>query len=131
MTSLKSPPSYPPSRWMGTKKGRIHTTRVSSACPGQIFLPQGGTVREKILVIRFPESKISKFGVTLVDKTWEDMKDDLDSTQMVDVFQSTINKLVDKAFPLKQIQVSSVKKPYIAEELRQLKRKRQGAYQTH
>ena len=83
------------------------------------------------MVIRFPESKISKFGVTLVDKTWEDMKDDLDATQMVDVFQSTINKLVDKAFPLKQIQVSSVEKPYIAEELRQLKRKRQGAYQTH
>ena len=61
---------------------------------------------------RFPESKILEFGVTLVDKTWEEINEDMDATQMVDIFQKTNERLVDKAFPLKQIEVSSAGKPY-------------------
>ena len=47
-----------------------------------------------------------------MDKTWEEINEDMDATQMVDIFQKTNERLVDKAFPLKQIEVSSAGKPY-------------------
>ena len=64
-----------------------------------------------------------------MDKYWEELQDTMDSTQMVDAFVDSNNKLVDKVFPKKQIQVGLDEKPYFTEELRQLKRKRQRAHQ--
>ena len=59
-----------------------------------------------------------------MDKYWDEIQETMNSTQMVDAF-------VDKVFPMKQIQVGPADKPYFMEELRQLKRKRQRAYQLH
>ena len=48
---------------------------------------------------------------------------------MVDAFVNSNSKMVDKAFPEKEIQVWLGDRPYFTEELRTLKRKRQRPYE--
>ena len=57
---------------------------------------------------------MEEVGLNLVDRDWEEMEDTMDATQMVDVFVNCNNKLVDKAFPRKQIQVGPSDRPYFA-----------------
>ena len=80
---------------------------------------------------RFPESKIAEFGLILADKQWGELEDTMDATMMVDAFVNSNSKMVDKAFPEKEIQVGLGDRPYFTEELRKLKRRRQRAYQLY
>jgi hypothetical protein len=111
------------------REGKDSDHKGVQCLPRTNLAPQGGALREKIWVRRFPESKIAEFGLTLADKQWGELEDTMDATMMVDAFVNSNSKLVDKAFPQKQIQVGLGERPYFTEELRTLKRKRQRAYE--
>ena len=128
---LQEPSILPPLQVGEDKEGKDSDHKGVQCLPRTNLAPQGGAVREKIWVRRFPESKMEEFGLNLVDRDWEEMEDTMDATQMVDVFVNCNNKLVDKAFPRKQIQVGPGDRPYFTEELRKLKRRRQRAYQLY
>ena len=99
--------------------------------PRTNLAPAGRTVRERVNVRPFPESKVIDFGFGLADKNWSCLTENMSSTEMVDSFVSQHNKMVDKGFPYKEIQVGSKDLPYFTEELRQLKRQRLRAYTQH
>ena len=56
------------------------------------------------------------------------MMDGLSSSKMVDVFQKMTTNLQDIHFPLKRITVSPYDKPWITEELKMIRRRRQRIY---
>ena len=50
---------------------------------------------------------------------------------MVDIFQSSISRILSETFPEKRIQISPYDEPWFTEELRTLRRARQWRYQRH
>ena len=108
---LQEPTILPPLQVDEDKEGKDSDHKGVQCLPRTSLAPQVGAVREKIWVRRFPESKIAESGLNLVDKYWEELQDTMDSTQMVDAFVDSNNKLVDEVFPKKQIQVGLDEKP--------------------
>ena len=95
------------------------------------MLQGGGSLRNKITVRRFPESKIVDFGLKLVQEDWGSLTNDMDVDMMVEAFEDQNKRMVDMIFPEKVVQVGPDEKPYFTEELRQVKRRRQRAYANH
>ena len=129
--TLQQPVILPPMQVDTGKEGKDSDHKGVECLPRTTLAPAGGQVREKILVRRFPESKIIDFGFTLVDQDWEGLKDSMESTELVDTFVQMSSNLVDKAFPQKEILVGPDDKPYFTEELLLLKRRRQRAYRLY
>ena len=128
---LQEPSILPPLQVDEGKEGKDSDHKGVQCLPRTNCAPLGGAVRQKITVRRFPESKIVEFGLTLVDKSWEEIEDNMDVTNMVDVFETSNKRLVDMSFPEKQVQVGPNEKQYFTEELLHLKRQRQRAYENY
>ena len=92
---------------------------------------EGGAVREKVKVRPFPDSGVKNFGFCLMEEDWSALEDDMSSADMVDTFVNINEKMVNKVFPEKEIQVGPGDLPYFTEELRHLKRQRLRAYNAH
>ena len=89
---------------------------------------EGGAVRDKIVVRRFPESKIIDAGLELVEEDWNFLRDEISVDEMVNALEGHNKTFVDKYFPEKEILVGPEEKPYFTEKLRQIKRRRQRIY---
>ena len=48
----------------------------------------GSTLRERVIVQPFPESKVMEFGLTLEEEEWDSLEESMTTTEMVDSFQS-------------------------------------------
>ena len=125
---LQEPTILPPLQVDDDKEGKDSDHKGVECCPRTNLAPMGGKVRERIEVQRFPESRIADFGFRLLEENWEMLTDILDTTEMVDRFVVHSKGMVDIAFPKKEVMVGSDDKPFFNEELRQLKRRRQRAY---
>ena len=85
-----------------------------------------GTVKEIEHVCLMPESFIEVYSISLGRIDWSLMIDGISSSTMVDTFQKMITDLVEIHFPFKKI--SPCDKPWITEELKALRRRRQRTY---
>ena len=113
------------------KQGKDSDHKGVECLPRSNLSKEGGALRDKISVRRFPQSKIDQFGLVLLANDWHHLEDSMDATSLVDAFVNHHNNLVDLTFPLKQVQVGPDEKPYFNEELRHLKRRRQRSYTIH
>ena len=75
-----------------------------------------------------PESSVDDYRVSLGKIDWSLVIEDISSSDMVDVFQKMTTNLVDIHFPLKRVTISSYDKPWITEELKSIRRRRQRIY---
>ena len=132
---LQEPSILTPLQVDEDKDGKDSDHKGVQCLPRTNSAPLGGPVRQNVTYIhtyrRFPESKIVEFGLALVDRSWEEIEDNKDVTNMVEIFQTSNKSLVDQIFPEKQVQVGPNEKPYFTEELRHLKRQRQRAYEKY
>jgi hypothetical protein len=81
------------------------------------------------MVRRMPDSLVSEFGPKLAETDWSCLQPNMSADKMVEAFQSAALRLVDEHFPQKQVTVIEGDQPYFTEELRQLRRRRDRAYQ--
>ena len=86
------------------------------------------TSKETKFVRPMPQSSISEFRQSIGTVDWSLMMDGLSSSEMVNVFQKMTTNLQDIHFPLKRITVSPYDKPWITEELKMIRRRRQRMY---
>ena len=75
-----------------------------------------------------PSSSIMEFSQSLRTINWSLMLVGSSSSVMVDTFQKMTNELKDIHFPLKRISISPYDKPWITEELKSIRRRRQRIY---
>ena len=75
-----------------------------------------------------PESLIEIFGQKLDLESWDILDSSLDSCQLVQIFQDTLNSLLVNTFPEKKIILNPNDEPWFNEKLRLLKRQRQRIY---
>ena len=87
------------------------------------------TKKEVFVVQPMPDSLVTEFGPKLLTEDWNCLKDGLNSTQMVDVFEDAAEKLVNENFPKKSVTVRQGELPYFTEELKAMRRKRNRIYQ--
>ena len=92
---------------------------------------QGGAIREKLTVRRFPESKVLYFGLALAKEDWGLNEDKMTVDKMVGAFLGHNNIMVEKFFPTKVVMVLPEEKPYLTEELRHLNWRRKQTYSRH
>ena len=85
-------------------------------------------MKEIILVRRMPNSQVADFGPRLADMDWSFLVG-LSADQMVETFETAAARLVDETFPQKEVMIIEGNQPYFTEELRQLRRQRNRAYQ--
>ena len=87
-----------------------------------------GTTKEIKFVRPMPQSSILDYRQSIGNIDWSLMTDGLSSSNMVDIFQRMTSDLVDIHFPLKRISISPYDKPWITEELKMIRRRRQRVY---
>ena len=87
--------------------------------------------KKTFTVQRMPESLVKEFGPVLAQEDWSCLEDGRSPDEMVKLFQETACRLIDQHFPHKQVTVIDGDLPYFTEELRQLRRQRDGAYQRN
>ena len=87
-----------------------------------------GTSKVTKYVRPFPESSVDDYRQSLGKIDWSLMIDGMTSSDMVDMFQKMTTNLVDIHFPLKKITISPYDRPWITEELKLLRRRRQRTY---
>ena len=110
------------------KKGVDSDHKGVEAVPRTNLAPKGGQLRKEVRVQPFPESGLAKFGLTLLKEDWGILIGTVDSSDMVDKFETWSESMVHQQFPTKTVLVSEQDLPYFTEELRHLKRRRQRAY---
>ena len=91
--------------------------------------PKTNKVRRNIRPI--PESLLIVFGEKLLKTDFSYVYSQPNATQMVEVFQNLLLKLVEETFPLKSILISNDDQVWFNEELRALKRNRLREYNRH
>ena len=89
---------------------------------GVLGKPRVGSEREhktyETKVIRpLPDSKMHDFGQWLVKETFDNIKNVDSPTEMVKVFQETINKKIEEVFPEKELKVFENDKEWMTEEI--------------
>ena len=124
---LQEPTILPPLQVDDNKEGKDSDHKGVQCLPRNNLAQEGGFIREKVVVRRFPESKILDAGLDLTQEDWEFLKDNKNVDEMVDAFEGHNRMIVDKYFPEKVILVGPEDRPYFTEELRQMKRRRQRA----
>ena len=82
----------------------------------------------KITVRPMPESLMCKFGTKMVNEDWLFLLPHMSPTEMVDCFTNYTQNMVETSFPEKIVKISNWDKPYMTQELKQLRRKRQRIY---
>ena len=73
----------------------------------------------------FPDSSVAAYRKTLGQIDWPLMVGGMSSSDMVNLFQKITTDLVDIHFPLKKISISPYDKPWMTEELKAMRRRRQ------
>ena len=86
------------------------------------------TTKEIKFVRPMPVSSLEEYRHSIGKIDWPLMMDGLSSSEMVVTFQKMSTDLVDIHFPLKKISISQFDKPYMTEELRSIRRRRQRLY---
>ena len=86
------------------------------------------TPKEIRFVQPMPESSILEFRKSIGSINWPLMMAGMSSSDMVDVYQKMTTDLSDIHFPLKRITISPYDKPWITEELKTIRRRRQRIY---
>ena len=86
------------------------------------------TTKQIKIVQPMPLSSINEFRQSIRTIDWSFMMYGLSSSEMVDTFQKMTNDLKNIHFPMKRISISSYDKPWITEELKSLRRRRQRIY---
>ena len=81
-----------------------------------------------ITVRPMPESQICKFGSEIVKEDCSFLLPNMTSSEMVATFENHIEDMVNANFPLKTVKISDWDKPYMTQELKYLRRKRQRIY---
>ena len=120
---LQEPSLLPPLQVDDRKEGKDSDHKGVQCLPRDNVASQGGAIREKLTVRRFPESRILDFGLALANEDWGLNEDEMNMDKMVDVFVNHSDLMVDKFFPRKVVMVGPEEKPYFTEELRHLKRR--------
>ena len=92
--------------------------------------PSEPQLRTKIVkTIRpLPESLITVFGQKLQNEDWTNLDPSLNSTEMVNCYQKSMERIVVNTFPEKEIKIYPDDKPWYNEKLRKMKRMRQRLY---
>ena len=88
-------------------------------------------VIKSVKIRPLPKSKFDTFGQILATETWSYLESQLDSSNMVDLFQHHLEKLSDIVFPTKTITIHPNDQPYYTEDLRSLKRLKLREYCKH
>ena len=86
------------------------------------------TSKEIKFVRPMPESAINEFRHSIESIDWSLMLNGSSSSEMVEIFQKMTTELQDIHFPLKEISISPYDTPWITEELKVMRRKRQRIY---
>ena len=82
----------------------------------------------KVKVRPLPDTLMRQFGNIIVDQSWSFLAPYMLSTQMVAAFEKHSSSLIENIFPEKTVTISEWDKPYMTEELKLLRRKRQRTY---
>ena len=117
---LQEPTLLPPLQVDDRKEGKDSDHKGVQCLPRDNVAPQGGAIREKLTVRRFPESKVLDFGLALAKEDWGLNEEKMNVDEMVEAFVVHNNLMVDKFFPTKVVMVGPEEKPYLTEELRHL-----------
>ena len=87
-----------------------------------------GTFKEIKFVRPMPDSAVQDYRKSIGNINWHVMIGGMSSSSMVELFQKMTTDLVKIHFPLKRITVSPYDKPWITEELKAIRRRRQRVY---
>ena len=87
-----------------------------------------GTTKEVKFVRPMPESSIDEFRQSIRSIDWPLMIEGLSSSAIVDTFQKMTTELNNFHFPQKRISITPFDKPWITEELKTIRRRRQRIY---
>ena len=85
----------------------------------------------KVKVRPLPETLISKFGSILVGENWSFIEPQLTPTLMVEKFEAYSSQVINDTFPEKVVTISDYDKPYMTEELKLIRRRRQRIYRKY
>ena len=114
---FQEPTILPPMQVDEGKVGKDSDHAGVQMLPRNNLAREGGAVRERVRVRPFPESGIINFGFRLLEEDWRGLEvDDMSSSDMVDMFVSLNDNMVDSVFPEKEIQVGPGDLPYFTEE---------------
>ena len=87
-----------------------------------------GTTKEIKYVRPMPKSSIDEFRHSIGSIEWSLMLDGSSSSEMVETFQNMTCELQDVHFPLKKVTITPYDKPWITNELKSIRRRRQRLY---
>jgi hypothetical protein len=110
------------------KKGAPSDHNGVLAIPVNNHESKRGTTKEVRYVRQMPESSIDEFRQSIRSIDWYLMIEGLSSSGMVDTFQEMTKELSDLHFPPKKISITPFDKPWITEELKTIRRRRQRIY---
>ena len=110
------------------KKGAPSDRNGVLAIPVNNHESKRGTTKEVRYVRPMPESSIDEFRQSIRSIDWHLMIEGLSSSGMVDTFQEMTKELSDLHFPPKKISITPFDKPWITEELKTIRRRRQRIY---
>ena len=75
-----------------------------------------------------PESSVRQFGEWIVMEDWDNIKDNMSSTQMSVVFEQLLGNKLNQFCPEKEVKLSSQDKPFITSELKKIDRLKNREY---
>ena len=75
-----------------------------------------------------PESQVRNFGHEIVYEDWSFLLPHMGTSEMVAGFENYTNNMIKANFPEKIITISNFDKPFMTQELKELRRKRQRIY---
>ena len=75
-----------------------------------------------------PESQVRNFGHEIVNEDWSFLLPHMGTSEMVACFENCTNNMIKANFPEKIITISNFDKPFMTQELKELRRKRQRIY---
>jgi hypothetical protein len=81
------------------------------------------------MVRRMPDSLVTGFGPRLAEMDWSCLEPTMPTDKIVEKFEAAALQLVNEHFPQKQVTIIEGDQPYFTEELRQLRRQRDRAYE--
>ena len=98
---MQQPVILPQSMWMQKRRTKIQTKKELNVYLGPQWPLRGESMRENWSPL-FSWIKNCRFWFSLLHQNWEELKDSMHTTQMVDTFVTNSSQLVDNLFPLKE-----------------------------
>ena len=110
------------------KKGSPSDHNGVLAVPLGIKEAKKGTSKDIRFVRPMPQSSIDEYRHSIGSIEWSLMLDGSSSSDMVETFQKMTCDLQDVHFPLKKVIITPYDKPWITQELKSIRRRRQRLY---